>query len=263
MADYQYLQLEIAADCATVWLNRPDRHNAFHEGLIAELTRCFEALSADRAVRMIVLAGRGKSFSAGADLEWMQRQATADYDANIQDARRLALMLRAIAQSPKPTIARVHGAALGGGLGLVAVCDLAIATPEAKFGTTEVRLGLTPSTISPFVLAAIGERAARRYFLTGERFDAQQALQIGLVHELAAADALDARVSQILDALHQSGPAAQAHCKELMSLLRNRDPLEPLLLEQTARSIADVRSGAEAREGIGAFLEKRKPTWAA
>jgi methylglutaconyl-CoA hydratase len=262
MAEYQHLQLESQNGCTTVWLNRSDRHNAFHEALIAELTRCFEQLEADSAVRLIVLAGRGRSFCAGADLEWMQRQAAADHDANFQDARKLALMLRSIAQSSKPTIARVHGAALGGGLGLVCACDIAIATEQASFGTTEVRLGLTPSTISPFVLAAIGERAARRYFLTGERFDAREALRIGLIHELVQAEALESSLAKLLDALRQSGPQAQTHCKELMILLRGRDWLEPQILEQTARSIADVRSGAEAREGIAAFFAKRKPNWA-
>jgi methylglutaconyl-CoA hydratase len=262
MSDYQYLQLEPSGGRTTVWLNRPDRHNAFHEGLIAELTGCFEQLSADSSVRAIVLAGRGRSFCAGADLEWMQRQAVADYDQNIADARRLALMLRTIAQTPKPTLARVHGPALGGGLGLVCVCDIAIATPEASFGTTEARLGLTPSTIAPFVMAAIGERAAGRFFLTGERFDSREALRVGLIHELAQADGLEAQVARVLEALHQCGPQAQAHCKQLMALLRGRDPSEPLVLEQTARSIADVRSGLEAREGIAAFLAKRKPGWA-
>jgi methylglutaconyl-CoA hydratase len=261
MADFETLQLEFDRGCATVWLNRPDKHNAFHEGVIAELTRCFEQLSVDPAVRMIVLAGRGRSFCAGADLEWMQRQASATYDANMADARRLALMLRTIAQTPKPTVARVHGGAFGGGLGLVCVCDIAMATPEATFGTTEVRLGLTPSTISPYVLSAIGERAARRYFLSGERFDAREALRIGLIHELTDTTALDSQLAGVLDALRQSGPQAQAHCKELMTLLRGRDPSEPLVLEQTARSIADVRSGDEAREGIAAFLAKRKPDW--
>jgi methylglutaconyl-CoA hydratase len=263
MAVYQYLQLEQQDGCATVWLNRADRHNSFHEGLIAELSGCFEQLSADIAVRMIVLGGRGRSFCAGADLEWMERQAAADYDTNLLDARKLAFMLRAIAQSPKPTIARVHGGAFGGGLGLVSVCDLAVASTEATFGTTEVRLGLTPSTISPFVLAAIGERAARRYFLTGERFNAHEALRIGLIHELAEPDRLDAQLQTLLQALRESGPQAQAHCKQLLALLRGRDALEPLVLEQTARSIADVRSGAEAREGLAAFFAKRKPNWTA
>jgi methylglutaconyl-CoA hydratase len=263
MSDYQFLQLEYRAGCATVWLNRPERHNAFDQGLLAELPRCLAQLSQEPAVRAIVLAGRGRSFCAGADLEWMQQQARADYDANLEDARRLAWMLRSLAQSPKPTIARVHGVALGGGMGLVAACDIAIATTEASFGTTEVRLGLTPSTIAPYVVAAIGERAARRYFLSGERFDANEALRVGLIHEAVAADALDGRLGGLLDALHSAGPQAQAHCKWLLASLRGHDALDPLVLEQTARSIAEVRRGDEAREGIAAFFAKRKPSWTA
>jgi methylglutaconyl-CoA hydratase len=261
MSEYQLLQLEYQAGCATVWLNRPERHNAFHEGLLSELPRCLAQLSQNPAVRVIVLAGRGRNFCAGADLEWMQRQALADYDANLEDARRLAWMLRTLAQSPKPTIARVHGAALGGGMGLVAACDIAIATRDASFGTTEVRLGLTPSTIAPYVIAAIGERAARRYFLSGERFDANEALRIGLIHEAVGADELDGRLGGLLDALRSAGPQAQAHCKRLLASLRGHDAFDPLVLEQSARSIAEVRAGAEAREGIAAFFAKRKPNW--
>jgi methylglutaconyl-CoA hydratase len=261
MSDYQFLQLELRAGCATVWLNRPERHNAFHDGLLSELSRCLELLSQNEAVRAIVLAGRGRSFCAGADLEWMQRQARADYVANLEDARRLAWMLRTLAQSPKPTVARVHGVALGGGLGLVAACDIAMATREASFATTEVRLGLTPSTIAPYVIAAIGERAARRYFLSGERFDANEALRIGLIHEAVDADALDARLEQLLEALRSAGPQAQSHCKRLLASLRGHDAFDPLVLEQTARSIAEVRAGEEAREGIAAFFAKRKPSW--
>jgi len=261
MPDYQFLELEYRAGGAIVWLNRPERHNAFHEGLVAELPRCLERLSQQAAVRAIVLAGRGRNFCAGADLEWMQRQARADYDANLEDARRLAWMLRALSQSPKPTVARVHGAALGGGLGLVAACDIALCAREASFGTTEVRLGLTPSTIAPYVIAAIGERAARRYFLTGERFDAQEALRIGLVHEAVESDALDVRLGELLEALRSAGPQAQAHCKRLLASLRARDAFDPLVAEQTARSIAEVRAGQEAREGIAAFFAKRRPSW--
>ena len=262
-SDYQFLQLEYRAGCATVWLNRPERHNAFHQGLLAELPRCLALLSQQESVRAIVLAGRGRSFCAGADLEWMQQQAVADYDANLEDARRLAWMLRTLAQSPKPTIARVHGVALGGGMGLVAACDIAIASSSASFGTTEVRVGLTPSTIAPYVLAAIGERAARRYFLSGERFDASEALRIGLIHEMVAPDELDGRLGGLVDALRSAGPVAQAHCKRLLASLRGHDALDPVVLEQTARSIAEVRAGDEAREGIAAFFAKRKPSWTA
>jgi methylglutaconyl-CoA hydratase len=261
MSDFQFLQLEFEAGNATVWLNRPERHNAFHEGLLEELPRCLMLLSQDAAVRTIVLGGRGRSFCAGADLEWMQRQARAGYDENLEDARRLAWMLRTLAQSPKPTIARVHGVALGGGMGLVAACDIAIATRESSFGTTEVRLGLTPSTIAPYVVAAIGERPARRYFLSGERFDADEALRIGLIHEAVDSDALDGRLGGLLDALRSAGPAAQAHCKRLLASLRGHDALDPQVAEQTARSIAEVRAGEEAREGIAAFFARRKPSW--
>jgi methylglutaconyl-CoA hydratase len=262
MPDYQSLQLEFHSGCATVWLNRPERHNAFDQGLVDELTRCLMLLSQDSAVRVIVLAGRGRNFCAGADLAWMQQQALASFDANLEDARRLASMLRALAQAPQPTVARVQGVALGGGLGLIAACDIAIASRETSFGTTEVRLGLTPSTIAPYVIAAIGERAARRYFLTGERFDTDEALRIGLIHEIADAAALDTRLEQLLEALRAAGPQAQAHCKRLLASLRGHDAFEPQVLEQTARSIAEVRSGEEAREGIAAFFAKRKPGWA-
>lgn len=262
MPDYQSLQLEFHAGYATVWLNRPERHNAFDQGLVDELTRCLRLLSQDSAVRVIVLAGRGRNFCAGADLTWMQQQALASFDANLEDARRLASMLRALAQAPQPTVARVQGVALGGGLGLIAACDIAIASRETSFGTTEVRLGLTPSTIAPYVIGAIGERAARRYFLTGERFDTDEALRIGLIHEVADAGALDTRLEQLLQALRAAGPQAQAHCKRLLASLRGHDAFEPLVLEQTARSIAEVRAGEEAREGIAAFFAKRKPGWA-
>jgi methylglutaconyl-CoA hydratase len=262
MPDYKFLQLEYRAGSATLWLNRPDCHNAFHEGLINELSRCVALLSQDAAVRSIVLAGRGRNFCAGADLEWMQQQARADYDANLEDARRLAWMLRTLAQSPKPTIARVHGVALGGGMGLVAACDIAIASREATFGTTEVRLGLTPSTIAPYVIAAIGERAAQRYFLSGERFDADEALRIGLIHEAVDSGQLDGRLDGLLESLRSAGPQAQAHCKRLVAGLRGHDAFDPQVAEQTARSIAEVRAGEEAREGIAAFFAKRKPSWA-
>jgi methylglutaconyl-CoA hydratase len=171
-------------------------------------------------------------------------------------------MLRSLAQSPKPTVARVQGVALGGGMGLVAACDIAVATRDASFGTTEVRLGLTPSTIAPYVIAAIGERAARHHFLAGDRFGADEALRIGLVHEAVAAEALDARLGELLETLRNAAPQAQAHCKRLLASLRGHDVFDPLVLEQTARSIAEIRAGEEAREGIAAFFAKRKPGWA-
>lgn len=261
MSQYEFLQLEIERARATVWLNRPERHNAFHEALIGELHRCFEQLAAMSAVRVIVLGARGKSFCAGADLEWMQRAAQAGFERNLEDAQRLARMLRSLARCPQPTVARVHGAAFGGGLGLVAACDIALASREASFGTTEVRLGLTPSVIAPYVLAAIGERSTRRYFQTGERFDAHEAHRLGLVHEVIETEALDARLAQMLAALEAAGPQAQAHCKQLLMQLHGRTAGEAELVEETARGLARVRAGEEAREGIAAFLAKRKPSW--
>jgi methylglutaconyl-CoA hydratase len=261
MSELQYLELERVGGNATVWLNRPEQHNAFHAELIDELHQILQQLSQDSQVRVIVLAGRGRSFCAGADLQWMQAQAQAEHGANLADARALAQMLVTLAQSPKPTLARVQGAVLGGGMGLAAACDVVVAGRSARFGTTEVRLGLTPSTIAPYVIAAIGERAARRYFQTGERFDGDQALRLGLIHELVDDDQLDLRIAQMLSALHEAAPGAQTHCKRLLSYLRGRGPTDPQVIEYTARSIADVRAGAEAREGMAAFFSKRKPLW--
>lgn len=261
MNAYQYIQIERLSGHARLWLNRPQRHNALNAQLIAELHRGLEELAQDDAVRVLVLGGRGESFCAGADLTGMREQASAPFDENLRDARALAFMLRAFAQCPKPTVARVHGAALGGGFGLVAVCDIAIASQAAHFGTPETRLGLTPSMISPYVVAAIGERAARRCFLSGARFDAAEARRIGLVHEVIEPERLDERLQSLLDELLLGGPQAQAHCKWLLGELRGRDPsLEEL--EETARSLASVRAGAEAQEGIEAFLSHRKPAWA-
>src|SRR6266481_6351805 len=181
---YQTLEIETRAGVVTVWMNRANAHNAFNEALIAELTQVFETFDRDPAVRVVVLAGRGKSFSAGADLDWMRRVAAHTAEDNRRDARLLAKMFKTIHRLTKPTIARVHGAALGGGVGLAAVCDIAIASTQASFATTEVKLGFIPAVISPYVIAAIGERQARRYFLTAERIDAQEARRIGLVHEV-------------------------------------------------------------------------------
>ena len=264
MADYQFIQIEQGRLCSTVWLNRPERHNALHAGLILELQRAVDALSQDETVRAIVLAGRGDSFCAGGDLDWMRQLAAARFEDNVEDARRLAYTMRTLSLCPKPTLARVHGAALGGALGLIAACDIAIAGSAAVFGATETRLGLTPSTAAPYIVAAIGERAARRCFLTGERFDAAQAQRLGLVHEVADAAQLDQRVEAMLAALAQGGPQAQTHCKWLLNELRGRDPSVQSLegLEESARSLATVRAGDEAREGIAAFFERRKPSWA-
>ncbi len=245
---------------ATIWLKRPEVHNAFDEHVIVELTDALRALDADASVRAVVLAGRGKSFCAGGDLDWMRRMAGYSRDENLRDAAALAEMLRTLATLSKPTIARVHGAALAGGTGLVAACDIAIATPEASLGTTEVRLGLIPATISPYVVRAIGARAAQRYFLTGERFGAEEALRLGLVHEVVPIDKLDARVGELLESLLAAGPQALASAKRLVAEVAGH-PIEAALIARTTELIADARGSDEAREGIAAFFDKRKPAW--
>ena len=259
---YDYLHIEKTNQVATVWLNRPEVHNAFNEGVISELQRAFEDLGADDEVRVVMLAGRGKSFSAGADLNWMKKAGEADLDENIADAERLAKMLQTLATLPKPTIARVHGAALGGGMGLASTCDICIASTEAKFATSEVRLGLAPSTISPYVIRAIGERQARRYFLTAERIDAQTAYHIGLAHEVCAPDELDATVDKIVQVILQGAPNAQADSKTLIDMVAKK-AVDEALLTETAKHIATIRQGSEAKEGLQAFLNKRSPAWIA
>jgi methylglutaconyl-CoA hydratase len=250
----------VRGDVATVTLNRPDVHNAFDERLIARLTAAFVSLDTDEDVRVVVLAGAGRSFCAGADLHWMKRMAAFDRDENLADAQALATMLRTIYGLSKPTIARVHGAAYGGGVGLVSACDIAIGVPEATFALSEAKLGLIPATISPYVMEAIGAREARRYFLTAERFDAAQALRIGLVHEVVAADALDARVDALIALLRAAGPVAQLECKALIRGVAHRS-IDEALIDATAEHIAAVRASDEGREGVAAFLEKRQPSW--
>ncbi len=247
---------------ATVWMNRPDRHNAFNARVIGELTEAFETLGADASTRVVVLGGRGKSFSAGADLEWMKAAGAASFEDNLADARRLAAMLRAIGECPKPTVARVHGAALGGGMGLAAACDVCIASDAASFATSEVRFGLIPSAIGPWVLRAIGPRRASRLFLTAERVDATRAEAIGLVHEVVAADALDAAVAALARTLLGGAPGAQGEAKRLIRDLSGR-PIDDAVVEETASRIASLRRGEEAREGLSAFLDKRPPHWSA
>ncbi len=244
---------------ARLTLNRPEVHNAFDDALIAELTAALEALGGDAKVRAVVLAAEGKSFSAGADLGWMKRMAGYGEAENLADARALARLMETLDRLPKPTVARVQGAAFGGGVGLVACCDIAVASEAARFMLSEVKLGLIPAVISPYVVKAIGQRAARRYFLTAERFDAGEALQFGLLHRVVPAEALDAAVEDVLAALLQSGPAAVAAAKDLVFAVDR--PLEAAVIEDTARRIAAIRVGAEGREGIHAFLDKRKPVW--
>ncbi len=245
---------------ATVTLNRPDIHNAFDDALIAGLTAELTALREDEAVRAVVLAGAGKSFSAGADLNWMRRMADYSEHENREDALALGGLFSTIRFLPKPTIARVHGAAFGGALGLIGACDIAIAADEAVFAISEAKLGLIPAVISPYVIAAMGERQARRYALTGERFGAAEALSTGLVHQVVAADELDGAIRTITDELAKNGPNAMAEIKSLIAAVAGRS-IDAALIEETAERIARVRAGEEGREGVGAFLDKRKPNW--
>ena len=257
---FQSLEIELTGPVATLWMNRPDRHNAFDEILIAELTAACIALDADQYVRVVILAGRGKSFSAGADLNWMKRAANNGLDDNLDDARALANMLRTLAEMTKPTIARVHGAALGGGMGLAAACDIAVASSAAVFATSEVKFGIIPAAISPYVLRAIGPRQAYRYFQSAERIAADRAREIGLVHETVAPEQLDATIQNIVSALLDGGPQAQTAAKELIRAVDGQ-AINQTLVEDTAHRIAHLRATPEAREGIGAFLEKRPPAW--
>lgn len=245
---------------ANVTLTRGEVHNAFDEDLIAGLHKAFTDLGANGNVRCIVLAAEGKSFSAGADLNWMKRMSQNSHEANMADARVLADMLHAIATCPRPTIAAIQGPCYGGGVGLAAACDIAVASEAAAFSLSEVKLGLTPATISPYVVAAMGERMAHRYFVTAERFDAKAALAMGFVHEVVPADGLAAAVDTLVARLLKNGPAAMAAAKDLIFAVANK-PVDAGVLEDTARRIADIRATDEGREGIAAFLDKRKPAW--
>lgn len=254
--------LEITRDgpVATIWMNRPEVHNAFDEALIADLTAACRQLDADDSVRAVVLAGRGKSFSAGADLAWMKRAASYTVEENLTDAGALAAMLRTLADMKKPTVARVQGAALGGGTGLTAACDIAIASSTAVFATSEVKFGIIPSAISPYVLRAIGPRHALRYFQSAERISAERALTIGLVGEVVPLAELDNCIAKLVDALLQGGPQAQKAAKDLIVTV-NGKTIDKNISEETAQRIARQRATCEAKEGIAAFLEKRPPNW--
>ena len=254
------LDIAIERQVARVVLNRPDVHNAFDDALIAELTTALGALDADSGVRAVLLTGAGASFSAGADLNWMRRMAQAGEAENRADAERLAALMRTLNFLSKPTIARVHGAAYGGGVGLVACCDIAIAAQDATFALSEAKLGLIPATICPYVIEAIGARMARRYFLTAERFDAAEAYRIGLVHDIVLEDALDNRINELLGALVVAGPHAQAEAKTLIRAVAHR-PIDERMIADTAARIARVRSTTEAKEGVAAFLGKRRAAW--
>ncbi|HVI59824.1 MAG TPA: enoyl-CoA hydratase-related protein [Luteimonas sp.] len=255
------LQLDRTGPVARLRLHRPELHNAFDDALVAALTAALAGLAADPGVRVVVLEGAGASFSAGADLNWMRGMAAAGERANRDDALALARLMRTLDELPKPTIARVHGAAFGGGVGLVACCDIAIGAEGAKFGLTESRLGLLPAVISPYVIAAIGARQARRWFATAEVFDAAQAQRLGLLHEVVAADALDAAVERQVALLLKTGPLASAQAKALVRDVvwrRDRDAIDAA----NADLIARLRVSPEGQEGLTAFLEKRPPAWA-
>ena len=245
-----------------VTLNSPEVRNAFNDEVIAQLTRAFSQLGQDPQVRAVVLAATGPAFCAGADLNWMRRMADYTRAENLADAAALAEMLRVMYECPKPTIARIQGDVYAGGMGLVAACDMAVSVDTANFCLSEVKLGLIPATISPYVIRAMGARAAHRYFLTAERFDAKEAHRIGFVHEVVSADQLDAKVAELTNALVSASPNAVRSCKTLVQEVAGQD-IEAPLIGRTVEGIADIRTSSEGREGVQSFLQKRKPSWLA
>jgi methylglutaconyl-CoA hydratase len=256
----KHLLLSFHQGVATVTLNRPEVRNAFNDEVIVELTAAYLALSDRDDVRAVVLAANGSAFCAGADLNWMKRMATYTREENLADGRGLARMLEVIYTCPKPTVARIQGDVYAGGMGLVAACDMAVAAEGVHFCLSEVKIGLIPATISPYVIRAMGSRAAHRWFLTAERFSAAQAYGMGLVHEVCAPDALDASTEAMLETLVQNGPAAVRLCKQLVRDVEAR-PIDAELRAETARRIADIRASAEGKEGLQSFLNKRPPNW--
>jgi len=259
-AKFKHLLLQVNHGVGIIWLNRPELRNAFNDDMIAELTTALKALEADAAIRAVVLAGAGPAFCAGADLNWMKRMSGYSFAQNHADAMGMATMLHTLYTLKKPTIARVHGAAFAGGVGLVAACDMAVAAYEAEFCLSEVKLGLIPATISPYVVRAMGERASRRYFLSAERFTAAEAYRIGLLSDIAPAAELDGRINELLEHLLLGGPGAQALSKDLIRAVAGT-PLTADLVSDTASRIATARASVEGREGVTSFLEKRKPKW--
>jgi len=258
---YQSIITEVDLDVGILTLNRPERHNAFDDVLIGEMTAGLRELEADPGVRVVVLSSTGKSFCAGADLNWMKRAAGYSPEENLRDAQQLATLMSALNELGKPTIARVQGPAFGGGVGLIAACDVAVATYDAQFALTEVRLGIVPAVISPYVLSAIGERYSRRYMLSAERFSASEAYRIGLLHEIVPGEEqLDEAIAEILDTLLKNGPAAQAECKALIRAVAGL-PIDQETIDETTQRITRVRASPEGKEGLTAFLEKRKPSW--
>jgi methylglutaconyl-CoA hydratase len=256
------LKLEIEDPVARIWLDQPDTRNAFDDIVIAELTRAFAEAGTAPQVKAIVLGASGPAFCAGANLHWMRRMADYTRDQNLADAGKLAEMLRTIAECPKPTIARVQGDVYAGGMGLVAACDIAVSVDTAWYCLSEVKIGLVPATISPYVLRAMGTRASQRYFLTAERFTAAEAHRTGLVHEVVTTDALDAKVDELLKASTGASPAAVRACKQLIADVAGRE-IDAALIAKTVEGIADIRASDEGREGVQAFLQKRKPSWLA
>jgi methylglutaconyl-CoA hydratase len=255
------LAIERQGPVGLVTMNRPERHNAFDDALIAELTEALRSMEAEDGIRVVVLSGAGRSFSAGADLNWMRRMAGFSMEENRRDAMGLAALMRTLAHLRKPTVARVQGPAYGGGVGLVACCDVAIATQSATFALTEAKLGLVPAVISPYVIAAIGERTARRYFLSAERFPAAEAFRLGLLHDLAVSEGdMDEKIGVVVDSMLACGPVAQREAKELIRAVAGR-PVTSELLQDTAERIAKLRASPEGREGVSAFLEKRRASW--
>ena len=256
------LTIAVQDRIARITLTRPEVRNAFNDAVIQELKAAFESVGANGDVRAVVLAAEGPAFCAGADLNWMRRMADYTRDENVADAGQLAAMLKAIYECPKPTIAAVQGDVFAGGMGLVAACDMAVSVRTATYCLSEVKLGLIPATISPYVIRAMGARASHRYFLTAERFSAEEAHRIGFVHELVDADALDAKVGELAQALVSASPAAVRACKKLVQDVAERI-IDDALIAATVEGIADIRASEEGREGVASFLQKRKPAWLA
>lgn len=256
----QHILTSIKDGIGTIMMNRPEVHNAFNEEVIADMTVAFKKMESDPNVRAVILRGNGKSFSAGGDLNWMRRVADYSFDQNVKDAMGLGELLKTINFLAKPTIALVHGNAFGGGVGLTACCDIAIAATGTQFCLSEVRIGLIPSIIAPYVMAAIGERQARRFFLTAERFDADKAKSIGLVHEVVAGAELDQAAEKIIAALKDGAPGAQGLGKKLILEISGR-PIDAGMIHLTATRIAEARAADEGKEGLNAFLNKTEPGW--
>lgn len=254
------LSFHLDGAVAHITLTRPEVRNAFNDEVIRELTTAFQTAAAEPTVRAVVLAAQGPSFCAGADLNWMRRMADYTRDENLADAAALAEMLRVIYDCPKPTVARVQGDVYAGGMGLVAACDMAVTVDTAGFCLSEVKLGLIPATIGPYVIRAMGARAAHRYFLTAERFSAAEAHRIGFVHDVVSADQLDAKVAELTQALCNASPNAVRSCKQLVQDVTER-PIDAHLIARTVVGIADIRSSREGKEGVQSFLQKRKPNW--